>query len=101
MARTGSTHPNTRLNRQPQQAPAQRARTYSHSRRSSVYRTSLHGSPSATGQLSWLVHSNLSPRRGMSLPNEVQKRHIFGLGEIIGVIANVRIIYRMHVVTAS
>ena len=96
MARTGgpsSSSNNTRINRPHQQNAAQRARTYSQtqSRRSSVYRTSLHGSStSATLQFSWLLRSNISPRRGMSLPGEVQKRHIFGIGEIIGVLANVR-----------
>ena len=93
MARTGSTHTNGRLSRSPQQSTVQRARTYSHSHRSSVYRTSFHGSATATSQLSWLFRSNIPPRRGMSLPNEVQKRHLFGLGEIIGVIANVRVTY--------
>ena len=93
MARTGGTQSNGRLNRPHYHSSAQRARTYSQSqsRRSSVYRTSLHGSPtSATLQFSWLLRSNISPRRGMSLPGEVQKRHIFGIGEIISVLANVR-----------
>lgn len=92
MPRTAAMHANGRVNRSPQQNPAQRARTYSQSHRSSVYRNSLPGSTTATGHLSWLFRSNLSGRRGMSLPNEVQKRHFFGLGEIIGVIANVRAI---------
>lgn len=94
MARTGGTQPTGRLNKPHYHGPAQRARTYSQSqsRRSSVYRTSLHGSStSATLQFSWLLRSNISPRRGMSLPGEVQKRHLFGIGEIISVLANVRI----------
>lgn len=95
MARTGGTQqPNGRLNTKPHyHGPAQRVRTYSQSqsRRSSVYRTSLHSSStSATLQFSWLLRSNIAPRRGMSLPGEVQKRHLFGIGEIIGVLANVR-----------
>ena len=82
---------NTRLSR-PHPTTAQRARTYSQSqsRRSSVYRTSLHGSSATTSlHLSWLVRTSIPPRRGMVLPNDVQKRHFFGLGEIIGVLANV------------
>lgn len=93
MARTGGTpsnNNNTRINRPHQQNAAQRARTYSQSqsRRSSVYRTSIHSS-STTLHLSWLFRSNLPPRRGMPITADVQKRHFFGVGEIIGVLANV------------
>lgn len=92
MARTGGTSSNTniRINRPHPQNAAQRARTYSQSqsRRSSVYRTSIHSS-STTLHLSWLFRSNLPPRRGMPIPADIQKRTFFGVGEIIGVLANV------------
>ena len=89
MTRTGGTSANTRV-KPHHQGAAQRVRTYSQtqSRRSSVYRTSIHGS-STTLHLSWLFRSNIPPRRGLPLPNDVQKRNIFGMGEIIGVLANV------------
>jgi hypothetical protein len=91
MARTGSTSlNNNRVNRPSHQNATQRVRTYSQtqSRRSSMYRASIHSS-STTLHLSWLLRSNLPPRRGMPLPGDVQKRHFFGVGEIIGVLANV------------
>ncbi|KAI0088232.1 hypothetical protein BDY19DRAFT_891595 [Irpex rosettiformis] len=92
MARTGGTSSNAnRANRPHQQNPTQRARTYSQSqsRRSSMYRASMHSSSTqATLHLSWLLRSNLPPRRGMQSPLDVQKRHFFGVGEIIGVLAN-------------
>lgn len=90
MTRTGGTSVNTRLNKPHHQGATQRARTYSQtqSRRSSMYRTSVHGS-STTLHLSWLFRSNIPARRGMPLPADVQKRNFFGMGEIIGVLANV------------
>ena len=88
MTRTGCTSANTRINRP--HNTTQRVRTYSQtqSRRSSMYRTSVHGS-TTTLHLSWLFRTNVPPRRGHSLPSGVQKRSIFGMGEIIGVLANV------------
>lgn len=89
MTRTGG--PSNNHNANTRLRPAQRARTYSQSqsRLSSVYRTSVHSS-STTLHLSWLFRSNLPPRRGMPLAVDVQKRSFFGVGEIIGVLANVR-----------
>ncbi|KAI0685181.1 hypothetical protein BC835DRAFT_1290862 [Cytidiella melzeri] len=52
-----------------------------------MYRTSIHSS-SPTLHLSWLFRSNLPPRRGMPSPGDIQKRTFFGVGEIIGVLAN-------------
>ena len=96
MARTGGTSSNAnRPNRPHPQNPTQRARTFSQSqsRRSSMYRASIHSSSTqATLHLSWLLRSNLPPRRGMQSPLDVQKRRFFGVGEIIGVLANVCII---------
>lgn len=43
-------------------------------------------------QLHWLFRSNIPRRRGMPMPNDVRKRNFFGIGEIIGVLANVRIV---------
>ncbi|KAI0080424.1 hypothetical protein K474DRAFT_1657845 [Panus rudis PR-1116 ss-1] len=74
-----------RLTRQPHpQSTLRRVRTYSlsQSRRSSAY-----GSQ-ATLHLSWLLRSNLSGRRSLPSPTEIQKRNFFGMGEIIGVLAN-------------
>ena len=42
-------------------------------------------------QLHWLFRSNIPRRRGMPMPTDVRKRNFFGIGEIIGVLANVRI----------
>lgn len=44
-----------------------------------------------TLQLHWLFRSNIPRRRGMPMPTDVRKRNFFGIGEIIGVLANVRI----------
>ena len=41
-------------------------------------------------QLHWLFRSNIPRRRGMPMPADVRKRNFFGIGEIIGVLANVR-----------
>lgn len=41
-------------------------------------------------QLHWLFRSNIPRRRGMPMPTDVRKRNFFGIGEIIGVLANVR-----------
>ena len=41
-------------------------------------------------QLHWLFRSNIPRRRGMPMPNDVRKRNFFGIGEIIGVLVNVR-----------
>ena len=42
-------------------------------------------------QLHWLFRSNIPRRRGMHMPTDVRTRNFFGIGEIIGVLANVRI----------
>ncbi|KAI0718554.1 hypothetical protein C8T65DRAFT_762698 [Cerioporus squamosus] len=41
-----------------------------------------------TLQLHWLFRSNIPRRRGMPMPTDVRKRNFFGIGEIIGVLAN-------------
>ncbi|KAI0672428.1 hypothetical protein C8Q78DRAFT_1126375 [Trametes maxima] len=55
------------------------------SRRQSMHTTLGQGTPM---QLHWLFRSNIPRRRGMSMPTDVRKRNFFGLGEIIGVLAN-------------
>ncbi|KAI0795527.1 hypothetical protein C8Q75DRAFT_712191 [Abortiporus biennis] len=87
MARTNNTLSNgntARVARPHLQTTLQRARTYSQSQ---SRRSSLHGSPTAI-QLSWFFRSNIPRRRGHPLPTDVQKRNFFGMGEIIGVLAN-------------
>ena len=86
MTRTGSTSSNARLTKS-NTTPRVRTYSQSQSRRSSMYRTSIHGS-STTLQLSWLLRTN-SPARRARLPNDIQKRNIFGMSEIFGVLANV------------
>ncbi|TFK87298.1 hypothetical protein K466DRAFT_491135 [Polyporus arcularius HHB13444] len=55
------------------------------SRRTSMYTTIGDG---GTLQLHWLFRSNIPRRRGMPMPTDVRKRNFFGIGEIIGVLAN-------------
>ncbi|KAI0643861.1 hypothetical protein C8Q79DRAFT_914959 [Trametes meyenii] len=55
------------------------------SRRQSMHTTLGQGTPI---QLHWLFRSNIPRRRGTSMPTDVRKRNFFGLGEIIGVLAN-------------
>ena len=86
MTRTNNTPSTSRLAQKPHPPSTfQRARTYSQSQ---SRRSSLHGSPT-TLQVSWFLKSSLPRKRGTSLPYEVQKRTFFGMGEIVGVIANV------------
>ena len=55
-------------------------------------RTSMYTIGEGTSiQLHWLFRSNIPRRRGMPMPTDVRKRNFFGIGEIIGVLANVRI----------
>ncbi|EJF61846.1 hypothetical protein DICSQDRAFT_59695 [Dichomitus squalens LYAD-421 SS1] len=73
----------------PRNGPAPTPRTHAlsppQSRRQSMYNGIGEGT---TIQLHWLFRSNIPRRRGMPLPNDVRKRNFFGLGEIIGVLAN-------------
>ncbi|RPD53733.1 hypothetical protein L226DRAFT_469903 [Lentinus tigrinus ALCF2SS1-7] len=55
------------------------------SRRTSMYTTI---GDAGTLQLHWLFRSNIPRRRGMPMPTDVRKRNFFGIGEIIGVLAN-------------
>ncbi|KAI0753286.1 hypothetical protein C8Q80DRAFT_1097732 [Daedaleopsis nitida] len=68
-------------------APTPRSRVLSPpaSRRTSVYTTIGEGT---AVQLHWLFRSNIPRRRGMPMPTDVRKRNFFGIGEIIGVLAN-------------
>ncbi|PCH33251.1 hypothetical protein WOLCODRAFT_61294 [Wolfiporia cocos MD-104 SS10] len=69
-------------------APRPRTRSVTHPRPYS-HRSSLHTAGCvAKLHIHWLFRSNIPHRRGMSLPTDVQKRNIFGIGEIIGVLAN-------------
>ncbi|KAI0922952.1 hypothetical protein AcV5_009810 [Taiwanofungus camphoratus] len=68
------------------QASTLRPRTYSSSQPPSR-RQSYHTVGLAT-KLHWLFRSNIPRRRGMPLPADVSKRNFFGIGEIIGVLAN-------------
>lgn len=89
-----SASPSTRVDRSYLQGNAQRARTYSQSQ---SRRSSVHGS--AALQIHWLFRSSLPRRRGSSSPIDNQKRTFFGMGEIIGVLANVSVIH-MDIYTA-
>lgn len=39
----------------------------------------------------WIFRSNIPKRRSLLFPNEIQKRNFFGMGEVFGVLANVRV----------
>ncbi|KAL1939416.1 hypothetical protein VTO73DRAFT_9972 [Trametes versicolor] len=69
------------------QGPTPRAHALSPpaSRRQSVHATLGQGTPI---QLHWLFRSTIPRRRGMPMPTDVRKRNFFGVGEIIGVLAN-------------
>ncbi|CAL1709617.1 unnamed protein product [Somion occarium] len=84
MTRTNNTASNTRLAKPHLQSTTRRAGTYSQSQ---SRRSSLHGSPT-TLQVSWFLRTNLPRRRGSTLPADFQKRTFFGMGEIVGVLAN-------------
>ena len=85
--RTVNSSGNTVLARQ---GPTPRTRALSPpaSRRQSMHATLAQGTPI---QLHWLFRSNIPRRRGTPMPTDVRKRNFFGIGEIIGVLANVRI----------
>ncbi|KAI1792392.1 hypothetical protein LXA43DRAFT_887601 [Ganoderma leucocontextum] len=68
----------------PGPTPRMRALSPPASRRQSMYAMS----DGTTIQLHWLFRSNIPRRRGMPMPNDVRKRNFFGVGEIIGVLAN-------------
>ena len=40
----------------------------------------------------WIFRSNIPKRRSLLFPNEIQKRNFFGMGEVFGVLANVRVL---------
>ena len=85
--RTTNNSGNTVLAR-PGPTPRTHALSPPASRRTSMYTTIGDG---GTLQLHWLFRSNIPRRRGMPMPTDVRKRNFFGIGEIIGVLANVRI----------
>jgi hypothetical protein len=39
----------------------------------------------------WIFRSNIPKRRSLLLANDIQKRNFFGMGEVFGVLVNVRI----------
>ncbi|KAI0325723.1 hypothetical protein GY45DRAFT_1260342 [Cubamyces sp. BRFM 1775] len=82
--RTVNSSGNTVLARQ---GPTPRTRALSPpaSRRQSMHATFAQGNPI---QLHWLFRSNIPRRRGAPMPTDVRKRNFFGIGEIIGVLAN-------------
>jgi hypothetical protein len=41
--------------------------------------------------IQWFFRSNIPRRRTSFLPADMQKRNFFGLGEIVGVLSNVRL----------
>lgn len=86
--RTTNNNGNNVLARPAGPTPRTRALSPPASRRTSVYTTIGEG---GTVQLHWLFRSNIPRRRGMPMPTDVRKRNFFGIGEIIGVLANVRI----------
>lgn len=42
----------------------------------------------------WIFRSNIPKRRSLLLTNDIQKRNFFGMGEVFGVLVNVRIFLR-------
>ena len=42
----------------------------------------------------WIFRSNIPKRPSLLFPNEIQKRNFFGMGEVFGVLANVRLLIR-------
>ncbi|KAI0767247.1 hypothetical protein C8Q74DRAFT_1370068 [Fomes fomentarius] len=83
--RTTNNNGNNVLARPAGPTPRTRALSPPASRRTSVYTTIGEG---GTVQLHWLFRSNIPRRRGMPMPTDVRKRNFFGIGEIIGVLAN-------------
>lgn len=68
--------------------PRPRPRAYVSSNPSSR-RQSLHTvAPTARVHIHWLFRSNIPRRRGMPMPADVNRRNFFGIGEILGVLAN-------------
>ncbi|KAH8101751.1 hypothetical protein BXZ70DRAFT_931783 [Cristinia sonorae] len=87
MPRTDNTVVNTtRLARPTTQSNAHRNSTYSLSQ---SRRSSLHGATATALQISWLFKANIPRKRGaISHTQTHQKRTFFGMGEVIGVLAN-------------
>ena len=42
----------------------------------------------------WIFRSNIPKRRSLLLTNDIQKRNFFGVGEVFGVLVNVRVFIR-------
>ena len=42
----------------------------------------------------WIFRSNIPKRRSLLLTNDIQKRNFFGMGEVFGVLVNVRVFIR-------
>jgi hypothetical protein len=53
---------------------------------------SLHHIPS----MHWLFRSNIPRKRSSYLAADIKKRNFFGMGEIIGVLANVSALFSVH-----
>ncbi|KZT00177.1 uncharacterized protein LAESUDRAFT_739719 [Laetiporus sulphureus 93-53] len=88
MARTSTSSQQHTINGLHSPSTRPRPRTYSRARPSS-YRQSLHTvAPTAKLHIHWLFRSNIPRRRGMPMPTDPNKRNFFGIGEILGVLAN-------------
>ena len=56
----------------------------------------MHGGTAATAlQVSWLLKANIPHKRGAIAHTQTsQRRSFFGMGEVIGVLANVSVCYQ-------
>ncbi|KAH9916916.1 uncharacterized protein B0H18DRAFT_938883 [Fomitopsis serialis] len=86
--RDGTANQQQTINSLQSPTPRPRPRAYASSPPSSR-RQSLHTlGPTARLHVQWLFRSNIPHRRGMPLPVDVKKRNFFGIGDILGVLAN-------------
>lgn len=53
-------------------------------------RSTQYTSHQTIGSMHWLFRTNIPRRRSSYYPPDVRKRNFFGIGEIVGVLANVR-----------
>lgn len=96
MARTDSAATQPQINSLQSPTPRPRPRAHVSSLPSSR-RQSLHTlGPTASLHVQWLFRSNIPHRRGMPMPVDVKKRNFFGIGEILGVLANVSLLHELH-----
>lgn len=58
-----------------------------------THRTSAYAARQHADTIHWLFRTNIPRQRNQSFGSNIQRRNFFGMGEILGVLANVRLLY--------